>query len=131
MTQVVISPEAKIVSGRTYEIEELGRFYDLIMRIGNTTLDRQGLIDKLIVGSAGWHTTRYKNERLNLDVISHWWNHRLAIDEFLDNVKIKHRGELVYRANVWRYDSAVQEVRVVKQDREWQEAILELNDSYA
>ena len=97
--------------------EALGNFFDLIVRLGNTSKDKKGL--------AGffdeWYTTGFRCDELSVKI--HRWMNLFAIDDYLDSISIEEKGKLVYKAQVNRYNSRAQIVNVFNRDEGWTEKV--------
>lgn len=104
-----------------------GEFYDLIKKIGVTHWEPEDLIDK-ITRIGGWNITEYNDSDLCISI--HEYASILPFNDFLNDIEIKHKDILVYKAKVHRYDSSIHQIEVFQKDNDWQKSLLTLLDSY-
>lgn len=113
--------------GRLTDI--IAEFYELSKRLGTTRNDktRANLFDNLI-GLNFWYTTDFNKGALSVRI--HEWRNMMAAYPYLDSITIKHKGNIVYDANVHRDSIYIHSINVLSSKPEWIVAMYNLLEEY-
>ncbi|MBI2044429.1 hypothetical protein HYT23_00060 [Candidatus Pacearchaeota archaeon] len=104
--------------------EIMGKFFDLVISLGNESKDKKwlmGLLDE-------WWTATFKLDCLS--AVTHRWRNTLTSDNFRNNMEIYQDGLLVYKANVHRYNHDIQSVEVYSRNDIWSSKVEKLVRDY-